>query len=77
VLSNAGGGGGDADKLASLLGTYIVVGSVLTPTATRYRYIYVSLLFTVAVCVICDNFHSMTVHNVKYIKYDFYPILVA
>ena len=72
VLSNGG-----AHKLASLLGMYIVLGSTFIPTATRYRYVYVSLFITVAVCVICDNFHSMTVQNVKYIKYDFHPILVA
>jgi len=70
-------GGGVAYKLASLLGMYIVLGSMFTPTATKYRHIYVSEFFTVAVCVICDNFHSLTVQNVKYIKYDFYPILVA
>jgi hypothetical protein len=73
VLSN----GSCAHKLASLLGMYIVLGITFTPTATRYMYIHVSLFFTVAVCVICDNFHSMTMQNVKYIKYDFHPIHVA
>lgn len=74
MLVNDGGG---AHKRASLLVMYVVLGSTFTPTTTRYRYIHVSLFFTVAVCVICDNFHSLTVQNVKYIKYDFYPILVA
>jgi hypothetical protein len=73
VLSDGGG----AHKLASLLGMYIVLGSTFTPTATRYGYVYVSLFITVAVCIICVNFHSMTVQNVTYIKYDFHPILVA
>lgn len=71
MLSNGGG----AHKLASLLGMYIVLESTVTSTAVRYRYIYVCLFITVAVCVICDNFQSMTVQNVIYIKYDFYPIL--
>ena len=59
----ANGDGGD-HKLASLLGMYIVLGSMFIPTATRYRYRYVSVFFTVALCVICDNFHSLTVQNV-------------